>query len=85
MEFKRVNVSRNSTAYSASYHLLTTCSAFFIPPAYPDSTEPPIMVLNNKTRVLKWDEANATLSEASVINIYLPEAKLMLMYQTGES
>lgn len=43
------------------------------------------MVLNNKTRVLKWDEANATLSEASVINIYLPEAKLMLMYQTGES
>merc|ERR1712187_148533 len=39
---------------------------FFVHPAYPDTTEPPIFVLDKKARVMKWDETNATLSEASV-------------------
>merc|ERR1712113_768644 len=39
---------------------------FFVHPAYPDTTEPPILILDKKARVMKWDENNATLSEASV-------------------
>ena len=61
------------------YYVLTTEFDFFIPPAYPDSSEPPIFVLNNKARIMEWDEANATLSEASVMHIYLEE-RSMLMY-----
>lgn len=56
------------------YYLLTTdFDDFFVHPAYPDTTEPPIFVLDKKARVMKWDETNATLSEASVMSLYLEE------------
>lgn len=48
--------------------VLTTEYSVFTPPAYPDTTEPPILIVDNqsRTRVMKWDEENATLSEAYV-------------------
>lgn len=41
--------------------------AVFAPTDYPE--EPPDLVVNSKKRVARWDEADATLSEASVMNI----------------
>ena len=40
--------------------------AVFAPTDYPE--EPPDLVVSSKKRVAKWDEADATLSEASVID-----------------
>jgi hypothetical protein len=50
----------------ACYHGLQKGEYFFIQPSYPDTSEPPILILDKKTRVMQWDEKNATLSEASV-------------------
>ena len=41
--------------------------AVFAPTDYPE--EPPDLVVNSKKRVARWEESDATLSEASVMNI----------------
>lgn len=65
------------------YHVLTTGFDFFIQPSYPDTSEPPILILDKKTRVMQWDEKNATLSEASVMSTYLESKIDVNIWYTG--
>merc|ERR1712187_71916 len=58
------SLSRACYHGTPQYNPMKDRDEFFAPTDYPE--EPPDLVVNSKKRVARWNEADATLSEASV-------------------